>query len=79
MPDVLIRGLDARLIASLKARARTNGRSLQAELRDLVERAAATPVDPKKEFLARLRRFRKRFGDRRFTSSVDLIREDRQR
>jgi len=40
MPDVLIRGLDAKVLKRLKARAKQNGRSLQSEARLLLERAA---------------------------------------
>jgi len=43
-----IRGLDDRIIESLKARARTRRRSLEAELREILSHAARQPlvVDP---------------------------------
>ncbi len=41
MAQVLVRGLDDRVIARLKARAQANSRSLEAELRLVLERTAA--------------------------------------
>ena len=40
MAQVLIRGLPKRVVDRLKARARANGRSLEAELRRVIEAAA---------------------------------------
>ena len=46
MSDVLVRGLSKETISLLKARARRNGRSMQAELKNIVEQAArAESVD----------------------------------
>jgi plasmid stability protein len=39
-----IRGLDDRIIERLKARARTKGRSLEADLRDLLIHASRQPL-----------------------------------
>ena len=44
MARVLIRDLSERTVERLKARAERNGRSLQAELRIIVERAAAADI-----------------------------------
>jgi hypothetical protein len=41
--QVLVRNLDSRVLERLKARARRNGRSLQAELKEILE--AASQVD----------------------------------
>lgn len=76
MARVLIRELDPRVVKKLKSRARWHRRSLQAELKDILERAAATsPAD----VLARVERVRAMFRGRRFSDSAALIRRDRAR
>ena len=40
MPSILVRGLDPKTIRRLKERARFNGRSLQQEVKAILERAA---------------------------------------
>ncbi len=76
MPHVLIRELDTRVVKKLKSRARLHRRSLQAELKDILERAASTsPAD----VLARVERVRAMFRGRRFSDSAALIRRDRAR
>ena len=76
MPDILVRGLDAETVKRLKARATRHGRSLQSEVKMLVERAAGTGGEHAAEVLAR---WRERFAGRRFAGSAKLIREDRGR
>ncbi len=49
MAQVIIRNLDAETVESLKARAKVNGRSLEAELRDLLTQSVAR--DARDEFL----------------------------
>lgn len=44
MPQLLIRNLDAETVNNLKSRARTNGRSLEAELRLILTEAAGAGV-----------------------------------
>ena len=77
MGQILIRGVAPGVIRRLKSRARRHRRSLEAELRDIVETAAATadPVDAG----AAVRRVRSMFGGRTFTDSAVLIRRDRAR
>lgn len=76
MPDILVRGLDAETVKRLKARANQNGRSLQSEVKMLVERAAGTGGD---QVATILNRWKEQFAGRRFSSSARLIREDRNR
>jgi plasmid stability protein len=76
MPNVLIRGLDDRLVEKLKKRAARNERSLQAELKLLIEQAAAVDIS---EFRARVARIRKELSGRKHSDSAELIAEDRQR
>jgi plasmid stability protein len=76
MAQVLIRDLDPRIVARLKARARGHRRSLQAELKEILEQAAeAGPRDRR----AVMRDVQKLFAGRAFADSTDSIREDRER
>jgi len=76
MPHLLIRELDPAVIKRLKLRARRHRRSLQAELKDVLEQASATsPADA----IARIERVRAMFRRRRFSDSAVLIRRDRAR
>lgn len=76
MGDILIRGLDDELIDRIKRRARSGGRSLQAELRAMIEQAARLDPAEARRVAAR---FRRQFGAVQFDDSADLIREDRDR
>jgi plasmid stability protein len=76
MPDILVRGLDAETVKRLKARAEQHGRSLQSEVKMLVERVAGSGNE---HVATVLKRWEKRFTGRRFSSSARLIREDRSR
>jgi plasmid stability protein len=49
MAQVIIRNLDAETVESLKARAKRNGRSLEAELREVLAQSVAR--DAREEFL----------------------------
>ena len=75
MADLLIRGIDDQVVARLKARAKRNGRSLQAEVRLILEQAARS-----EEIAIILDGCRQqRLGGRRFPDCTNLIREDRNR
>jgi antitoxin FitA len=76
MPDILVRGLDTQTVKRLKDRAEQHGRSLQSEVKMLVERAAGTGNE---QVAAVLKRWEERFAGRRFSNSARLIREDRSR
>jgi plasmid stability protein len=76
MSDILVRGLNAQTLKRLKARARRHGRSLQGETKLLLERAAGADAADVAEMLGK---WKKKFAGRRFSDSVDLIREDRSR
>jgi plasmid stability protein len=76
MGQVLVRNLPADVVRKLKRRARQRRRSLQEELKDILEQAAqrsATDVQ------AEINRIRKLFGGRKFSDSSNLIRQDRAR
>ncbi len=76
MAQILVRNLDKKVVAGLKRRARQNGRSLQAEVKMILEQSM--PPDPGTA-LARILEFRKQFEGRVFSDSVDLLREERER
>jgi plasmid stability protein len=74
MAEILIRGLSPETIHRLKKRGRRNGRSLQAEARQILEQAADA------ENIANLlQKYDEKFAGRRFSASTKMIREDRRR
>jgi antitoxin FitA len=75
MADVLVRGLAPDVVARLKSRARENGRSLQVELKAILEYAARPPLGIPEA----IKRVRAMHRGRRFGDSTVLIREDRDR
>lgn len=80
MAQVLIRDLDLKVIETLKQRAQQNSRSLQGELKVILEEAARKPAHISiDEFLAKAREIRNRTAGRAQTDSAELIREDRGR
>jgi plasmid stability protein len=76
MVQVLVRELDKQTIERLKQRARNHGRTLQAELKSILEGAVTVNAS---DVCAAAARFRERFAGREFSDSADLIREDRDR
>lgn len=78
MAQVLVRNLNDRVVARLKKRAKTRGRSLQAEVKTILEEAAK---DVPEDFWKEADRIRKQLGHsgRKFSDSAALIREDRDR
>ena len=76
MADILIRGLDEKAVKRLKVRAKQHGRSLQGEVRRVLEQAAGAGSE---DIAALLDGWKTRFAGRRFSSSARLIREDRDR
>ena len=74
MPDLLIRDLNRQSLKNLKARAKRNRRSLQAEAKLLLEEVAG-----RETVAALLAKWKERFAGRRFSSSVRMIRADRSR
>ena len=53
MPQLIVRGLDVRIVKALKARAASRGRSAEAEHREILERVllGAPPTQDFKAFL----------------------------
>lgn len=76
MPNVLLRDLDPGVIEKLKVRARKHRRSLQAELKHILEQAARTNTDTARALAARIRQ---RLAGRAYSDSAGLLVEDRRR
>ena len=77
MATVTIRNLDDAVVERLRAKARLNDRSLEAELRQALTQLAATPQAAYR--LATARRIKALAGEAEFADSTALIREDRER
>lgn len=74
MPDVLVRNLDEDVLNDLKAAAKAHGRSLQAEIHDVLRNASVRRLAETRRISARwLNRLRGSIQ----TDSATLIREDR--
>lgn len=78
MPDVLIRNLDAKTLNALKRRAKHHNRSLQMELKVILEEASGLKVVDYLAAADRIRESLKRQG-KEFSDSAELIREERER
>lgn len=76
MAQVLIRDLDSKLVGRLKDQARTHGRSLEAELRGILEAAASLDPTDARALAARIRR---RLSGRTHSDSAALLAADRRR
>jgi plasmid stability protein len=74
MPDVLVRNLDDDVLEQLKAAAKANGRSLQAEIHDVLRRANTRNLAETRRLSAK---WLKRLSGPTHSDSAALIREDR--
>ena len=80
MAQVLIRDLDPEVIEALKKKAKENHRSLQGELKTILEAAASESQQKGLDlFLAQVQEIRKRTAGKRHTDAAQLLREDRSR
>lgn len=77
MPNVLVRDVEVSVLDRLKLRAKRQNRSLQAEVKVILQNAAAIP-EPLSE-LALIRKIRASNTKVNKTDSADLLREDRDR
>ena len=75
MPSVLIRDLDDDVLKQLKAAARANGRSLQAEIHDVLRRANVRHLAETRRLSSK---WLKRLSRTEHSDSAVLIREDRE-
>ncbi len=76
MAQVLVRDLKADVVVRLKARAKQHGRSLQTELKEILEMASRHSAVDARTLADRIRR---QLAGCAHTDSVDLLAEDRAR
>ena len=76
MPQLLIRNLDEETMQSLKKKAKNHNRSLQGEVKLVLEDYVHRPDESP---LAIADRWQGYFAGRTFSDSADLLREDRER
>lgn len=80
MATISVRRLDDSVVERLKRRASSNNRSLEDEVRHILESAVADDMEAKRAaFLALAARLRRETGGRTQTPAEVLIREDRDR
>ena len=78
MTTINVRRLDEKVVERLKLRAALNNRSLEGEVRHILERAAEDDISVKRAaFLAATERLRHLTEGRQHTPAEVLIREDR--
>jgi len=77
MPQILVRDLDPEVVEKLKHLAKSNKRSLQAEVKDILTREATTPTLDRKQTLQKVLECSELFAGRAFPDSADLSREER--
>ena len=76
MAQVLVRDLDEAIVEALKRRAKRHGRSLEAELRLILERSAGADMLEARKVAERIRA---ELSGRAHSDSAHLVAEDRER
>jgi plasmid stability protein len=79
MAQILVRNLDKVVVDRLKKLARKEGRSLQSEVKAILEQAVNVPTVDIKSARTLVDQIRLKFRGRKFPDTVELIREDRDR
>ena len=78
MTDILIRDVNGKALARLKARAKRNGRSLQGEAKLILENAAGSLTLREAVAMARQWQTKLSKNGKKFSDSAELIREGRE-
>jgi len=73
MPQLLVRDLSPEVIEQLKKRARRNGRSMQSEVKTIIEKAAQAESMEAANLAASVRRM---LSDRDHSDSAELVPEE---
>jgi len=76
MAQILVRDLDEKLVARLKVRAKDHGRSLQGEVKAILEGSVKYSMEDARKMAEE---WRQQFAGRIQGDSADLLREDRDR
>jgi len=77
MAQILVRNLNEKTVKVLKKRAKSQGRSLQAEVKLILEEAANSEKVDMETARKSVNEVRKKLKGRKFSDSAKLIREDR--
>ncbi len=77
MAQILVRDLDDEVVDKLKERAKSAGRSLQSEVKRILEQAAEQRQVDREAALKRILELRRRFKGVKFPDSAELIRQER--
>ena len=79
MAALTVRNLDGAIVHALRIRAAENGRSAEAEHREILRQALTTgQPSTRLAVAARLAEFRRRTADRGLATAVELLRESRR-
>jgi len=78
MSDILIRNIDEKTLKNLKERAKANSRSLQAELKSLLELFGGLEANEVKEEIVKYSADLEKKG-KKFPDSTDELRNERDR
>lgn len=78
MPDVLVRNIDEKTLNNWKKRAERNNRSLQAELKEMIDALGKVDIEETRN-MVREELTKYRSEGRMFSNSVDDMREIRDR
>jgi len=76
MPNILIRDVSQKTVSRLKEKAKQHNRSLQGEVKQIIEDNVKMSM---KDALQHARKIRASFGEKTFSDSAELLREDRER
>jgi antitoxin FitA len=76
MPQLLVRDLSEETINRLKIKAKYHCRSLQGEIKRILEEVSLKSIEDAR---ALAKKIRTSFGEKTFSDSADLIRQDRSR
>ncbi len=76
LAQIIVRNLDDAVVDRLKVRARTNERSLEAEVGQIPEQSARVDMAQARQMVMERR---KKLQGREFVDSIELIHEDRDR
>lgn len=76
MVEILVRDLDPEIVTRLKARARLHGRSLQKEIKLILEESAPVSIQ-QTAMLSEV--WQAKLAGRKFSDSAKQLREDRNR
>jgi antitoxin FitA len=76
MAQILVRGIKPEIVKRLKAQAKRHGRSLESEARTILESGTKYSMREARDVVEE---WQKHWGNRTFSDSAELIREDRER